>query len=142
MIDKIIALDSEESAEVVERYQLGNFNDAPYNWHEITEEEFAKSMFGSYTPMYIDYKQIIDRDSPGRSMLPVKLFLMHDGTGFGMNFDYWGGKVRYFRFGCEHKYSELSAQECRERGISHFGKMYHVEECSKCGHIDAYDTSG
>lgn len=40
-----------------------------------------------------------------------------------------------------HEYRELSAQEARNRGIYHGGRCYHVEVCTHCGHVFAYDSS-
>lgn len=43
---------------------------------------------------------------------------------------------------CVHDYrKELSQDECKKRGISHFGMCWHVVECTKCGKISAYDSS-
>lgn len=40
-----------------------------------------------------------------------------------------------------HDYKGLSQEKCRERGILHFGRCYHVSECVRCGHIHAVDSS-
>lgn len=42
----------------------------------------------------------------------------------------------------KHSYQELSSAECRVRGIYHAGNCYHVELCTGCGHVFAYDSSG
>lgn len=49
--------------------------------------------------------------------------------------------VQYFRIGCDHEYQELSQRTCRERNLFHGGRCYHVNECTKCGHIWSYDSS-
>lgn len=139
--------DEEKIAEITEAYALGNFNDPPAGWRQVTEEEFVqKSMLRMYTPQYVEYKQIVeDKDKPYFERKPsihCHLFLFHDGTGFAMEFKYWEGKVNYYMFGCQHDYVELSPQTCRERGITHYGNMWHVTECTKCGNIDSYDSSG
>jgi hypothetical protein len=71
-------------------------------------------------------------------------YVMHDGTAVS---PVWGGKhhgeiVGWLHYGCEHNYRELSVAEAREKGHNHFGMCYHVCECQKCGHINAYDSSG
>ncbi len=43
---------------------------------------------------------------------------------------------------CFHEYTELSQQEAREKGVSHFGMCYHVLQCIHCDQITAYDSSG
>lgn len=42
---------------------------------------------------------------------------------------------------CIHEYSEMTWQECKERGIYHGGNCYHVIECAKCKQVSAYDSS-
>lgn len=54
----------------------------------------------------------------------------------------YGHLARYFKIGCTHSYKELSREACKEKGIHHFGAMWHVEECQECGFIRAYDSSG
>lgn len=49
--------------------------------------------------------------------------------------------IRYFRIGCQHELKELGVDECRRRGIDHFGRCWHVQECTKCGLIESYDSS-
>ena len=120
--------------------KYGSFNDAPPNFKEISESEFAQSMFWTYSPDYTDHRQITDFE---KQCLSVKLYWFYDGNGFGMARDYYGGKVRYFRFyACEHNFRELSVSESREKGLPHFGNCYHVMECRKCGFIQSYDSSG
>lgn len=40
-----------------------------------------------------------------------------------------------------HAFRELSQAECRERGIYHGGRCYHVSLCVTCGHVTAVDSS-
>lgn len=121
----------------------GSGNDAPPGWEEISVKELVqKTLFSSYNPEVIDYRQILRVEGkPLPTMLPAKLLIYHDGTGVGIVCDYWGEKVTYYRFGCRHEYHELSYDDCCSRGIYHAGRCYHVSECSKCGHINAADSS-
>lgn len=41
----------------------------------------------------------------------------------------------------EHTFVELGVQEARALGIYHAGHCYHVERCTHCGDISAYDSS-
>lgn len=52
----------------------------------------------------------------------------------------WGWVTEKDR-GCVHEFSELSQKECAERGIQHFGRCWHVYECSRCKRISAADSS-
>lgn len=113
------------------------YNDFPKEWREITEKEFAQSMFFHHSPEHYESRTILRKnDKP----LSAKLFWFYDGTGIGICNDFWGGRVSYYAFGCEHDYSELSVKTCQERGILHMGSCYHVQECSKCKHINAFDS--
>ena len=42
---------------------------------------------------------------------------------------------------CVHEMRELSQEECRELDIRHWGACWHVQKCTKCGHVSAYDSS-
>lgn len=124
----------------------GRGNDAPPGFREITAEEFASGLFFVYGFEKVEYRQIkpefVGPDE--KYYLGIKLFYFHDGTGVGMAASQDLGSrtgVRYFVFGCAHKYRSIGQTECRERDIPHFGRCWHVNECLECGHIDAYDTS-
>jgi hypothetical protein len=82
----------------------------------------------------------------------VYLYWYWDGTGVAVETDYWGVEmdkpeeertyVRYYAFElCQHKYKEMSHAWCKKNGVYHAGMCWHVERCSKCGHIKAYDSS-
>lgn len=84
------------------------YNDPPVNLKEITEAEFAKSQFHSYTFTHVEFRQMILKEdlSPGKltngKMVQAKLFWFSDDTGVAISADYWKGKIRYFSFGCNH----------------------------------------
>lgn len=121
----------------------GSYNEAPRGWREISEKEFAQGMFFSYNPEYRETRQM-HRPKGGNhwgKMLAATLFFFWDGTGVAMGHDYWKGKVIYYAFGCHHTYRELSFDQCRERGLQHMGRCWHVNECTTCGQIWSYDSS-
>jgi len=79
--------------------------------------------------------------------------------GWNLRLDAYG-KGRHFQCGCSqcngwgyvaegspdhlclHTMKELSYEEARKRGINHYGRCYHVYECTKgCGTIRGYDSS-
>lgn len=136
MLDKFVPVSAEENTAHTAKF--GGFNDAPAGWREVTEGEIAQSLFASYAPVGREFRQIRTDNEP---YLSVTLFFMHDGTGVGMAFDYWGKRVRWFRFGCAHTYTELSSDACRARGIYHAGRCYHVSECTTCHYVNAVDSS-
>lgn len=104
--------------------------DVPKDWREITEKEFAQGQFRIFT-----WVKGIENRFNGT------LFWFYDGTGVAICTDYWGGKVKYYAFGCDHKYVELLPEECKIRGIEHLGRCYHVDECQKCKRISTRDSS-
>lgn len=118
----------------------GDFNTAPVGFAEITQKEFAQSNFFRYGPEAIEHRQLLN--VPGeKTMLAVWMYYYHDGTGLALAEDFWAGTIRYFRFGCDHDYRELSPEATRQRGLSHFGHCWHTYECQTCGHIEAHDSS-
>lgn len=125
----------------------GPHNEVPTGFREITEEEFSKSYFFHYTPEEHEFRQFVIPDPEGKHrygncVKGVHLYRFFDGTGIALVSEYWEGKVRYFKFGCQHDYSvTLSPEECRSRNIPHYGNCYHVYECSKCKHVLAQDSS-
>lgn len=133
MIDTVPGTDEHKA-------KWGGFNDFPPNWRELTEEEFAESHFFVYEFKTREYRQMHD---PGRTKPATRatLYFMHDGTGYALVSDRSKRKLHYFKFGCAHTYRGLGFEECRARGIYHWGRCYHVSECTTCGHIHAVDSS-
>ena len=142
MIRELSALKNDASYE----NKWGGFNDFPPNWREIDEKTFSQSHFFMYTPKIVEYRQMLERDENGlmkmdKMCVSAHLYIFEDGVGFAMHSDYWAGKIRFYQFGCQHDYRPVSSDECRNRGIYHGGKFFHVSECSKCGYIMAVDSS-
>ncbi len=130
---------NEEANKVAHDY----YNELPPNFREITEKEFAQSHFFTYGFERFENRQCF-RDADGKDldrMIEVDLFFMFDKTGYAMERDFWAGTIKYYKFGCQHNYEQLSQDECHKRKIMHFGMCYHVYECSECGHIQAVDSS-
>ena len=118
----------------------GKYNDAPPNFEEITVEDFAKSMFFTYTPKKIEFRQVLNYK--GGHFLNLHMFFFHDNTGIAMHNEFWEGTVTYFKFAlCEHEFFELSQMECSKKNIKHHGMCWHVYECTKCGYRESQDSS-
>ena len=135
--------------------KFGAYNDAPPNLKEISEKEWARSgFFAAYHFFHEEFRQFIIKSLPSTSSVTgkisegrdvyhsFKLYYMDEHHGYAITNDYWEGKVRAFQFGCDHKYRELTSQECVDKGVSHFGGCWHVHECSECGNIHSCDSSG
>jgi hypothetical protein len=122
------------------------FNDFPIGWRELTEKEFAQSKFFRCSPRHVEFRQMYPQDENGKrmreGMVATRLMWMQDKTGYALANDFWAGTVRYYAFGCQHDYRELSQAECRERDTTHFGMCWHIYECKKCGYVMAQDSSG
>lgn len=121
-------------------------NCPPPHFKELTEKEFAQSLFFTYDALKTEYRQImpgalLDENSTdvkppmcnGRpTMMALKMFWFHGGQGIGMTNDYWNGKVRYFKFAeCEHT---MQHTKC-------LGNCYNEYTCSKCGYRQEVDSS-
>jgi hypothetical protein len=139
-----------------------HYNDPPKGMIKITAEDFARSIFFTYTPTHMEYRQIhaksrencVPVEKPwGGVVISAKIFWMHDGTGIVMESESVPGrdkkgfytteyKVNYYHVGCQHDYRELGQKECAEKKLTHHGQHWHVCECTKCHYIWSYDSSG
>lgn len=134
-------LNDQEEAE--HRSKYGGYNYKPPNWKELTSEQFACSDFFTYDFETYEFRQFKDPEHNDgyNGLISVRLYYMPAGHGYGIYSNWTDKKVRYFRFGCEHKYEELDVVECRRRNIPHYGRCWHVLQCQKCNHLHSYDSS-
>lgn len=122
---------------------MSNYNEAPENMVELTEQEWSQSDYFSFDPVKTEFRQFIWKGLDGKDLFHnFRLYQMHEGHGYAITNEYWLGKVRVFRYGCSHEWQGLNVEQSAELGIRHFGNCYHVEKCQKCGHIRQYDSSG
>jgi len=83
------------------------YNDLPFNWKGMTEDEFAKSGFITGGWSRVEFRQMYPKTFEGKrdntaKMIEARLFWMNDDTGVAIVSDYWKGKVAYYKFGCLH----------------------------------------
>lgn len=122
--------------------RFGAFNDAPPDFREITEADFSRGPFFSQVFRRIEYRQIMNLEGE-RCALGIQLFFFADATGVGMAHDHRAGKVRYFAFGCAHKYREVHRDEMRALGFRGMWFAHdHAYFCDKCGDKRVVDSSG
>ena len=148
----------QNAPEVLKKLECEHPNAFPLGWREITPNEFARSQFMTYSSDFEDYRQMLPEkgekrkefltyDHYRKTYLPqamtARCYFYADGTGLAISTFYWNKTrpIRYFAFGCNHYYEELSYDESRDRGLYHAGNCYHVNECKKCKHINSYDSS-
>jgi hypothetical protein len=137
------------------RQKYGEFNDFPENFREITEKYLAQNtLFQSYTPEYVEYRQMCRKGTGAFATCPVHahLYHFHDGTGVAIAIDCWGhgyyakpstyeGKhVRFYAFGCEHKFRGMTEAERNERKVALWNCMS-ASICEKCGSWNVVDSS-
>jgi hypothetical protein len=121
---------------------MSDSNTKPDNFVELTEKEWAQSDWFTYSPEKTEFRQFAIDDLDGKSVYHnFRLYWMPCGHGYAITRDYWKGRVRVFRFGCNHKWKELSYQECKERNLYHGGSCYHVDECELCKQVKGRDSS-
>jgi hypothetical protein len=121
------------------RQQFGGFNDFPPNWHEISEAEFAKSSYFTYSPMLREFRQMKNRGDHNEPMIGAHLHWMHDNTGFAIVNDFWACKIKFFAFGCKHEFSDPT-EELKSRGLKLFA-CQHAMFCKKCNSLSIVDSS-
>jgi hypothetical protein len=137
--------DPEENAAIEKhKEKFGEHNDVPPGWREIPEEEFVRSYFFRYSPEKVEHRQLVNANikcEKGRPLVDARLYFFHDGTGVAMMQDFWAGKLRYFAFGCAHKYQEVHGETARNLGFRFTGNCQHAHICEKCGHRYMVDSS-
>ena len=125
----------------------GGYNDSLPNLTEITTEEFAQSGFFTWSITGIEFRQIDPaRLNKGKLIGPqftcfanARIFFSNSPheNGFMMINDYWGKKIRYFRFTkCEHDYADVTGKN----GMPVWN-CYHYYKCQKCGQEWEVDSS-
>lgn len=122
--------------------RFGGYNDAPPNFREIDEGDFAHGPFFSQCIRRVEHRQIVG--VAGESgLLGVQLFFFSDATGVGMSTDHRIGRIRFFAFGCDHRYREVHGNELEKLGFR--GSLFshdHALHCDKCGDKKVVDSSG
>lgn len=99
------------------------YNDPPFNFKPLTEEQFAQSGFRSQGIAAIEFRQMFVNGK----MVEARLFWFADGTGVAISSDYWKGKVQYFSFGCNHHFESKTLGANRK------------QHCDKCN-TDVYES--
>lgn len=121
--------------------QYGKYNDFPPGWQEITEAQFAQSHFFTYAPRLIEFRQMTNPLWPLQTAPAVQAHLqfMHDHTGYAIVSEFWGKKIHFFKFGCQHEFVDAAA-ELKRRQIKLFSQQ-HASYCPKCGFLGITDSS-
>ena len=119
-------------------------NYAPKGWREITEAEFATSIFFVYSPIAVD-RHYFTFDYEGNKLsdpINLRVYYMYDGTGFGIHSNYWKKKLRFFTFGCKHAFREYFKTEADKNNWPYYDqRCHHNVVCDKCGFLGAHDSS-
>ena len=138
--------DPEVNAAVKEHEaKFGGYNDVPPGWREITEAEFVKGPFFSQCVEKTEFRQLVHAEIKGERgwwLINAHLYFFHDGTGVALMDDNLAGKLRFFAFGCDHKYREVHGNELQELGFKGLmGGCDHALYCDKCKHKMVVDSS-
>lgn len=127
---------------------MGEYNDAPPGWRQIDEKYLAQSTrFGRESPMKTESRQIMQNNK----LIPVTLYVYSDGTGVGIEIDYWGHNadgVGYFYLPRPVNKKELlhvrwyTFERCKHNmeHTRNLGNCYNEYTCSKCGYIERIDS--
>lgn len=101
----------------------GRYNDYPPGWRKLTQKQFAQSLFFTFSPVLVEYRQMLHRSMRHEPAVSAHLYFMHDNSGFSIVADYWKGTVNYYAFGCDKPHQNRTM-------------------CEKCGFVANYDSSG
>ena len=74
----------------------GNYNAFPPGWRELSQVEFAQSMYFHYGPELVEYRQMLPEAGP---VVSAHLNWYFDGTGIALVSDHYAGTVRFYAFG-------------------------------------------
>jgi hypothetical protein len=86
-------------------------------------------------PDNIDKTKLLD---PKWDCSGITLFYMNHGDHYGIANDYWGKKVRFFKFAlCFHEWQPISATEAGKPAFN----CYNYYKCNKCGAQHEQDSS-
>lgn len=113
-----------------------SFNDAPVGLREVSEFDFCRSNYYGSCIRLREYRQILSKRLPANiphkyGFLEITLHWINDNTGWGMHVDWQSGKVRYFLFGCDHKFVT----------VKKLGNCLRLDKCSNCGVEHEIDSS-
>lgn len=109
------------------------FNDFPYGWKRVTKIHWLTLV---NMPSWMEYRQMMvfrNPDGSTKKMIdPLKpihayLFWFSDHTGCAFSRRRNGKTMRFYRFGCEHKYIPISRETTKDNENDHF-------VCEKCKH--------
>jgi hypothetical protein len=136
--------DAIEEAKHIADY--GEWGQQPPNLREIQPKELAHTPYSTQRPRLLEYRQFA---FPGETMWEgVQLIYFYDGTGVIIRAlndcdpMFKNGGVKFYTFAkCVHDLVELSATEANQRGVTHWGRCYHVYACKKCDYVEAVDSS-
>lgn len=125
------------------RVANGGFNDFPPGWREVSMEDFAQSDYFTWNPKFEEFRQMLNPEQRNEPAVSARLWWMHDNTGYALVQDYWGKKVKFFKFGCKHAYEtgEALEKELSNRNIK-LGQHDHALFCVKCKSLTIIDSSG
>lgn len=104
----------------------GHYNKAPTGLKELTEKEFVEH-FHAAPFNYVETRQVFDFE---KGMLPITMYWVDQSSGYAISFHYYDGKLRFFKFGCEHDWETTLRRMC-----------YEEMKCKKCGVCTFIDSS-
>jgi hypothetical protein len=132
MISKIAYLNPQDPISIEIKEKLGDFNDLPPNFQEISIKEFVRSNFFIYSYKYHDFRQVTNKKAfDVEYAVNLRLFIFDDYSGFALRNDYWGKKLHIYKFAyCIHE-TEITKQN----------NCYREFVCRKCGYKSVIDSS-
>lgn len=148
MLQKWTYPSSDEEQELIKKRltylnRYGHFNQLPTPYKKVDISEYWE-LRSCYSPEMCEFRQVvlpltIDKQRRYHQNLHIEWF--HD-CGYGIVYPSRNrDEILVLRIGCEHDLEEISPDECHRLGIYHGGRCYHVRKCTKCGYVNAVDSS-
>ncbi len=115
--------DLNEEERVAHERMWGGYNDFPPGWRKIKPSEFAQSLFFTFPPTLIEYRQMMNNAGTfAMTCTSAHLYFYHENCGYAIVNDFWGKKLQHYAFGCDQPHPNRHT-------------------CPKCGFAANYDTS-
>jgi hypothetical protein len=110
----------------------------PKGFREVDETEFARSGILTYTPRAYETRYVADPANPEGPRISVHMLHSILSHGFAISLDEQTGRVRYFRFGCEHAWRPATEAEVLRHGMT---RGLNNQICDKCGERFSFDST-
>jgi len=126
---------SDKEQRLLESIYYG-YNYPPHGLEEIDQQTFFHVL--SQTVPIMSFSLFVTRDEQGNPVKDHKhltCYLFEPGHGIAFEFKWHEHKTVFYRFGCHHKWDELSIEDRKAIEILDTWAGHHVYKCRNCEYI-------